>query len=150
MILTSDAFQHTGMIPRQYTCDGANISPPLIIADIPKNTGSFVLIMDDPDVPTYIRPDGIWDHWVVFNIQPSTMTIEAGKEPNGMHGIGSGNNLKYYGPCPPEGEHRYFFKLYALDTMLSLPEKATKAEIESEMQGHILEQTELMGVYGRA
>jgi Raf kinase inhibitor-like YbhB/YbcL family protein len=150
MILTSGAFQHTGMIPRLYTCDGSNINPPLAISDIPPNTQSLVLIMDDPDVPKYIRPNGIWDHWVVFNIPPSTTVIEAGKEPNGRRGIGSGNNIKYYGPCPPEGEHRYFFKLYALDSMLELPEKATKSEVESAMQGHILDKTELMGIYGRA
>jgi Raf kinase inhibitor-like YbhB/YbcL family protein len=149
MLLTSSAFEDGGFIPRQYTCDGSNINPPLSIAEIPTGTQSLTLIMDDPDVPKYIRPDGIWDHWVVFNISPGTTTIEPGKEPNGTHGIGSGNNLKYYGPCPPEGEHRYFFKLYALNCLLTLSEKATKADVETAMQHHILAKTELMGVYGR-
>ncbi len=149
MRLTSSAFEHENFIPRQYTCDGANMNPPLNIADIPAGTKSLVLIMDDHDVPKYIRPDGIWDHWVIFNIAPTTTAIEAGKEPKGTHGIGSGNNIKYYGPCPPEGEHRYFFKLYAVDCMLPLAEKATKSTVESAMQNHILASAELMGFYGR-
>jgi Raf kinase inhibitor-like YbhB/YbcL family protein len=150
MMLTSSAFQHMGFIPRQYTCDGANLNPPLDITAVPEGTQSLVLIMDDPDVPLYIRPDGMWDHWVVFNIPPTTATITAGKEPQGVHGVGTGNNTKYYGPCPPEGEHRYCFKLYALDTLLTLAEKATRHEVEHAMQAHILAKAELTGIYGRS
>ena len=149
MILTSSAFQHNGFIPRQYTCDGANVNPPFDIKGIPADTKSLVFIMDDRDVPTYIRSDGVWDHWVIFNISPSTTTITEGVEPTGVHGIGTGNNTKYYGPCPPKGEHRYFFNVYALDTQLTLPEKSTKTEVLDAMRNHILENAELIGIYGR-
>lgn len=150
MKLTSTAFQHEAHIPRQYTCDGANINPPLAISDIPATAKSLVLIMDDPDVPKYLREDGMWDHWLVFNIPTSTHIIKEGEEPTGTPGLGTGGNSKYYGPCPPDGEHRYFFKLYALDIKLSLPEKSTKPVIEKAMQDHIIAQTQLMGVYGRS
>jgi Raf kinase inhibitor-like YbhB/YbcL family protein len=150
MKLTSHAFNHEEYIPAIYTCDGANINPPLTISDTPRDTQSFVLILEDPDVPKYIREDQMWDHWIVFNIPAITTQIEEGKEPRGSHGIGTGNNLKYYGPCPPDGEHRYFFKLYALDKMLALAENPTKKQVEQAMQGHILAETTLMGVYGRS
>lgn len=150
MKLTSSAFHDKTHIPKKYTCDGQNINPPLSIADIPKGTRSLALVMDDHDVPTYIRPDGTWDHWVIFNIPPDITLIEEGKEPQCVHGLGTGNNLKYYGPCPPDREHHYSFKLYALDTELNLPEKTTKKQLEQAMKGHILDETELTGVYGRS
>jgi Raf kinase inhibitor-like YbhB/YbcL family protein len=149
MQLTSSAFNYEDYIPRKYTCDGANISPPLTISDVPAGTKSLVLILEDPDVPGYIREDQMWDHWIVFNIPPTTTQIEEGKEPAGIHGIGTGNNTKYYGPCPPDREHRYFFKLYALNKMLSLPEKSTKHDIEKAMEIHILAKATLIGIYGR-
>lgn len=149
MKLTSPVFQHEGNIPQKYTCDGANINPPLVISDVPPNTKSLVLILDDPDVPVHIRSDQMWDHWIVFNIPAQTREIAEGKEPQGIHGLGTGNNTKYYGPCPPDREHRYFFKLYALDSLLTLPERSTKKQVEQAMQGHVIEKTELMGVYGR-
>lgn len=149
MKLTSPAFEHEGKIPAKYTCDGENINPPLKIADVPSGAKSLVLIMDDPDVPKYLRKDGMWDHWVVFNIPPGVREIKEGEEPQGTHGIGTGSNLNYMGPCPPDREHRYFFKLYALDTELNLPEKATKQQIEKAMEGHILAETQLMGRYKR-
>ena len=149
MRLTSSAFQHEGYIPQKYTCDGQNINPPLTITDAPLGTQSLVLILDDPDVPKHIREDEMWDHWIVFNIPPTTKQIAEGKEPEGIHGMGTGKNLNYYGPCPPDREHRYFFKLYALDKMLDLPERATKQEVEKAMENHILAKTELMGIYGR-
>ena len=149
MKLTSNAFSHQGYIPREYTCDGANKNPPLNISDAPADTKSLVLILEDPDVPKYLREDQMWDHWIVFNIPPQTTQIQEGEEPIGLHGLGTGNTLEYYGPCPPDGEHRYFFKLFALDTMLTLAEKSTKKEVEKAMEGHILATTELMGVYGR-
>ena len=145
MKLTSTAFENQGKIPSKYTCDGANISPPLSISDVPSQAKSLVLIMDDPDVPKHLRQDGMWDHWVVFNIPASLTELKEGEEPEGTHGIGTSNNLNYYGPCPPAREHRYFFKLYALDTELKLPEKAKKQQVEKAMEGHVLAKTELMG-----
>ena len=149
MKLTSTAFEHQGKIPSKYTCDGANISPPLRLSDVPAQAKSLVLIMDDPDVPRHLRQDGMWDHWVVFNIPASLTELKEGEEPEGTHGIGTSNNLNYYGPCPPDREHRYFFKLYALDTELKLPEKAKKQQVEKAMEGHVLAKTELMGRYER-
>lgn len=149
MKLTSSAFEHEGKIPAKYTCDGENINPPLKITDIPSAAKSLVFIMDDPDVPKYLRKDGMWDHWVVFNIPASLREIKEGEEPEGTHGIGTGGNLNYMGPCPPDREHRYFFKLYALDKELNLPEKAAKQQVEKAMEGHILMKTQLMGRYKR-
>jgi Raf kinase inhibitor-like YbhB/YbcL family protein len=149
MKLMSPAFEHEGKIPSKYTCDGENISPPLTVSDVPPETKSLALIMDDPDVPKHLRSDGMWDHWVVFNIPASMRDIKEGNEPDGIHGIGTGGNMNYFGPCPPDREHRYFFKLYALDTELDLPEKATKQQLEKAMENHIIEKTELMGKYER-
>jgi Raf kinase inhibitor-like YbhB/YbcL family protein len=106
--------------------------------------------MEDPDVPKNLREDGMWDHWVVFNIPPEVREIQEGTEPQGIGGVGTNGELGYFGPCPPDREHRYFFKLFALDTQLDLPEKSTKSKVENAMEGHILEQTELMGRYERA
>lgn len=149
MELTSSAFQHEGHIPRKYTCDGAGINPPLTIHGVPAGTQSLVLILDDPDVPKHIRQDQMWDHWIVFNIPANTSEISEGKEPQGVHGLGTGNTTNYYGPCPPDREHRYFFKLYALDCMLDLPAKSSKKQVEKAMEGHIRAKAELMGIYGR-
>jgi len=147
MKITSPVFQEGKTIPSKYTCDGINISPPLEITDVPKESKSLVLIMDDPDA---IKPaNKIWDHWIIFNMPPTTKKIEEGKEPQGIHGKGTSNNLKYQGPCPPDAEHRYFFKLYALDINLSLPEGATKTQVEEAMKGHILAQATLIGTYLR-
>ena len=149
MKLTSSAFPPGGKIPSKHTCDGPNVNPHLAIADVPTAARSLALIMDDPDVPKSIRADGMWDHWVVFDIPPTTMGIPEGKEPQGVHGSGTGGNQDYFGPCPPDREHRYFFKLYALDKTLGLPAKSTKAQVERAMEGHILEKAELMGRYER-
>jgi len=149
MRLISSAFEQGGKIPSKYTCDGPNVSPPLRIEGIPGGTKSLVLIMDDPDVPKSIRQDGMWDHWVVYDIPPDLQEIPEGQEPPGTHGKGTGGNSNYFGPCPPDREHRYFFKLYALDTLLKLPAGSTKAQVERAMQGHILEKAELMGTYER-
>ena len=147
MKVTSPAFQEGQKIPSKYTCDGVNISPPLEIADIPKETKSLVLIMDDPDA---IKPASkVWDHWIVFNIPPTTKKIEENKEPQGIHGKGTSNNLKYQGPCPPDTTHRYFFKLYALDISLTLPEGVIKKQVEEAMKNHILAQATLIGVYSK-
>lgn len=144
MKLSSPSFAHNGNIPSEFTCDGADLSPPLTISDVPSNAKSLALIVDDPDAPV-----GTWDHWIAFNINPSTREISKGKEPSGTAGKNSWGRTGYGGPCPPSGTHRYFFKLYALDTMLNLPKGATKKEIESAMQGHIIEKAELIGLYKR-
>jgi Raf kinase inhibitor-like YbhB/YbcL family protein len=149
MEITSSAFGHEEKIPSKYTCDGDNINPALSFSGIPAEAKGLALIMDDPDVPKHLRPDGMWDHWVVFNIPPNLASLDEGEEPPGVRGIGTGQNLDYYGPCPPDREHRYYFRLYALDTELDLPEGATKKEVESAMEGHILEQAVLMGRYER-
>ena len=149
MKLTSSAFEHATPIPKDYTCDGKNINPPLTITDVPDDAKSLVLIMEDPDVPKHLRSDGMWDHWVIFNIPPDTRHIPEGQEPPGVHGRGTAGNTSYHGPCPPDREHRYFFKLYALDAMLDLEEGASKHEVELQMNAHILEQKELIGFYHR-
>jgi len=150
MIITSPAFQQGASIPSQYTCDGSNTHPTLLFSDIPEGAQSLALLMDDPDVPKTLRPDGMWDHWVVFNMPAQTREISEGARANGVYGKNTGGKNEYGGPCPPDREHRYFFKLYALDTMLDLPEGASKKDVEQAMQGHILAQAELMGVYDRS
>jgi len=147
MKITSSTFEHEGLIPAKHTCSAEGISPPLAISDVPSEAKSLALIMDDTDVPTFFRADGMWVHWVVFNIPPTISEINEGQEPEGIHGAGTGENLNYYGPCPPDKEHRYYFKLYALDAMLDLQEKATKEQVEAAMEGHILAKAELMGRY---
>jgi Raf kinase inhibitor-like YbhB/YbcL family protein len=142
--ITSPAFSHNTSIPVKYTCDGDNVSPPLVFSEVPEGTKSLVLIVDDPDAPV-----GTWDHWIVFNIQSSVGEMEENREPDGTGGNNSWGRPGWGGPCPPSGEHRYFFKLYALDTMLDLPEGATKAEVETAMGEHILARGELVGVYTR-
>ena len=149
MKFTSSAFQDGGKIPPKYTCDGEGISPPLTISEVPAGAKSLVLIMDDPDVPKHLRDDGMWDHWIAFNIPPTTSSIGEGEQPKGVAGKGTSGDLVYLGPAPPDREHRYFFKLYALDTQLDLKEGATKPEVEGAMKGHILAESELMGRYER-
>jgi len=140
MKLTSPAFANKAMIPKKYTCQGEDINPLLKIEGILQETVSLVLINDDPDAP-----GGTWDHWIVINIAP-TQTIAENSVP-GTQGKNSWGRSDYGGPCPPSGTHRYFFKLYALDTQLNLSEGVSKKEVEDAMKGHILEQTELIGLY---
>ena len=149
MKLTSPAFVHGGNIPSVHTCDGDDVSPALVVSDVPKNAKSLVLIMDDPDVPKRLRADGMWDHWVRFNIPVDTKEIMEGSEPDGVAGKGTGGNLGYKGPCPPDREHRYFFKLYALDVELDLDEGTTKVQVEMAMKGHVVAEAVLMGKYDR-
>lgn len=152
MKLTSPAFINRGTIPARYTCDDANINPPLTISDVPEEAFSLVLFMDDPDIPDFVKTQfkvEVWDHWIMFNIPPETTEIPEGKNPPGLFGKNTRGNNTYNGPCPPDREHRYFFKLYALDKELELPEGATKAEIEKVMQKHILAEAELIGRYER-
>lgn len=142
MNISSSAFQNNAMIPVKYTCDGENTNPPLLFSDVPENTKSLILIMDDPDAPS-----GTWVHWIVWNIDPKTKQIPANSVPvSAIQGKTSRKN-SYGGPCPPSGQHRYFFKLYALDTMLNLDANATKKDLIQEMENHILAQGELIGLY---
>jgi len=146
--LASPAFSYNGTIPSKYTCDGQEISPPLNIGGVPENTKSLVLIMDDPDAVEVVNY--VWDHWVVFNIAPDTSSISEGQEPKGIRGVGSSGIKGYEGSCPPKPrEHGYSFRLYALDKILDLPEGSTKSDVEKAMEGHILDQAELIGRYKR-
>jgi Raf kinase inhibitor-like YbhB/YbcL family protein len=147
MKLTSPAFTEGGKIPSKYTCEGENINPELQISGIPANTKTLVLIMDDPDVPEFVRKEKMWDHWVVFNIPTSTTKISEHSQPPGVPGKNTSGGLIYEGPCPPDREHRYFFKLYALDCELSLSKGSSKHDVENAIKGHILAQTQLMGRY---
>lgn len=141
--LSSSAFQPNGPIPAKYTCDGENMSPPISIAGVPKNAQSLTLIVHDPDAPR-----GNWDHWIVWNIKPNTTTIEEGTVPDGaVEGTNDFKQQAYGGPCPPSGTHRYVFALYALDRELQLASGSQRQELEKAMQGHILDQAELIGTY---
>lgn len=152
LTLTSPAFENGSSIPSRFTCDGDNMSPPLSWSGVPEGTKSLALIMDDPDVPKALKPDGVFDHWTLFNIPPETREIPEGGSV-GVPGVNGAGKKAYTGPCPPPqyepSEHRYFFRLYALDTMLSLSSGASKKEVLAVMQGHILAETELLGRYKR-
>ena len=148
MRITSPAFLDNETIPQVYTCDGENMSPELLFSNTPEGTKSLVLLMDDPDVPTSIRPDGIFDHWVMYDINPDTKSIATGHF-EGHQGLNTSGRIGYTGPCPPDREHRYFFKLYALDRELGLPEGKTKKEIITAMNGHVIAEAVLMGRYNR-
>lgn len=147
MQLASSAFSDNGTIPPRYTCDGEQINPPLQWLDIPGHTKSYALIMDDPDVPRNVRPDGLFVHWIIWNIPPSVTTIAEHSEPMGTTGLATNGQLGYVAPCPPHGSHRYYFRIYALDCELTIPSTYTKGELLRAMQGHILDQAELMGRY---
>ena len=144
--ITSPAFAHGESIPVEYTCDGDDSSPPLQWTEPPANTQGFTLIMDDPDAPV-----GTWDHWLLFNIPADTRELPAAATPpaGSVDGNNSWRRTGYGGPCPPSGTHRYFFKLYALDTTLDLPAGANKDDVLAAIEGHILTQAELMGTYTR-
>jgi hypothetical protein len=151
MDLISPAFDNEGTIPSKYTCDGDDVIPPLEMVDVPSKTKSLALIVEDPDVPTSIRPDGMWDHWLVWDIDPATSKIEEGQTPDGVVGKNTGGDDGYMGPCPPDKEHRYFFRLYALDVEnLNLDAGAKKDDLLQAMQGHILQEAVLMGRYDRS
>ena len=145
MSITSSVFKQGEEIPSKYTCDGKNINPPLEIKDIPKEAKSLVLIIDDPDAP-----GGTFLHWLVFNISPETQVIKENTIPLGaQEGKNSFRRIDYGGPCPPSGVHHYFFRLYALDKWLRLAKGSNLETVKKAMEGHILCQTELMGIYKR-
>jgi len=146
----STAFEEGGMIPKPYTCDGTDISPPLAWTGIPEATKSIALICDDPDAPR-----GTWVHWVLFNLPPDTKNLPENIPPqkrleNGaIHGINDFRKIGYGGPSPPSGTHRYYFKVYALDTEIDLKPGITKKKLLKTMKGHVLAEGQLMGKYGR-
>ncbi|MCI0470838.1 MAG: YbhB/YbcL family Raf kinase inhibitor-like protein [Candidatus Aminicenantes bacterium] len=150
MKLTSPAFQHEGKIPDKFSCKGEDISPALAWENPPAGTKSFALICDDPDAPM-----GTWDHWLLFNIPAADREIPEAipcrrEIANGArHGKNSWGRSDYGGPCPPGGTHRYFFRLYALDTLLDLKPGASKKEIKKAMEKHILAEAELMGKFSK-
>jgi Raf kinase inhibitor-like YbhB/YbcL family protein len=148
--LISNAFKEGEAIPRQYTCDGVNVSPPLEWSGVPRTAKTIAIIADDPDAPS-----GTWVHWVLYNLPaeviglvenlPASENVRAG----GFQGKSDFGKIGYGGPCPPTGSHRYFFKIYAVDSELTLKAGATKAEVEKALEGHIVGQTQLMGTYAR-
>lgn len=150
MKIQSSAFNNEDMIPKKYTCDGQDISPSLEWTGVPESAKSLVLISDDPDAPM-----GTWIHWVMFNIPPNVSSLseavpsEETLSDGTIQGITSFGKSGYGGPCPPGGTHRYFFKLYALDTQLDLGPSATKKDVEKAMKGHVLAESQVMGKYQR-
>jgi Raf kinase inhibitor-like YbhB/YbcL family protein len=143
LTVTSPAFENSKNIPSKYTCDGNDVNPPLNIEGIPKEAKSMVLIVEDPDAPM-----GLWIHWVVWNIPP-TSTIKENSAP-GTQGLNTSRSHSYGGPCPPSGTHRYFFKVYALDTILDLRSNSEKENVEEAIQGHALAKGEIIGLYRRS
>lgn len=146
MQLTSSAFKDKEKIGIQYTCDAEDINPPLAFSKVPENAQSLALTLTDPDAPV-----GTFTHWTIWNIPPETIVIEPRKVPEGsIQGKNGFGQNKYNGPCPPTGEHRYIFTLYALDTKLELDKNIFRDDLENAMKGHILEKTSLTGKYSRS
>lgn len=156
MTLLSLAFEPNTPIPKKYTCDGENTNPPLLIRNVPENTKSLVLIVDDPDIPGAVKKARLiekFDHWVVFNIPPDTTEIPESAEGFGVFGKNSAGDNAYTGPCPPvefePTEHRYVFQVYALDVQLDLDANVVETDVRDAMKGHIITKAELIGLYDR-
>jgi hypothetical protein len=146
MKITSPSFSEDGMIPARFTCNGPNVNPELDISGVPAGAKSLVLIVDDPDAPA-----GTWNHWLVWNIAPTTAQIAENSIPPGaLQGLSDFGSEKYLGPSPPSGTHRYFFRLLALDTKLNLPAGAERPALDKAVHGHVLMTSELMGRYKRS
>lgn len=146
MKISSPAFAAGAMIPARFTADGANVSPPLAISGVPAEGKSLVLVVDDPDAPA-----GTWNHWLLWNVAPDTKLIEEDSAPPGaIVGKNDFGRTVYLGPSPPSGTHRYFFRLFALDTVLDLKAGSDRDQLDRAMKGHIISTTELMGRYSRA
>jgi Raf kinase inhibitor-like YbhB/YbcL family protein len=152
LTLTSPGFQPGGEIPAKYTCEGDDAVPALVWTEVPAGAASLALIVDDPDAPDPQAPKMTWVHWVLYNIPPSATGLAEGMTPKDLppgtlEGLNDWKRTKWGGPCPPKGRHRYFFKLYALDTVLPDLKHPTKSKLEAAMDGHILAQSELIGTY---
>jgi Raf kinase inhibitor-like YbhB/YbcL family protein len=152
LTLTSSAFEPGGTIPSKYTCEGDDVSLPLAFAGVPAGTKSLALIVDDPDVPDPNAPKRVWVHWLVYNLAPDSQGLPenasgAGLPEGAVTGVNDWKRTSYGGPCPPIGRHRYFHKLYALDAVLPDLKQPTKADLLKAMEGHILEEAELIGTY---
>jgi Raf kinase inhibitor-like YbhB/YbcL family protein len=151
--INSPAFADGAEIPRKYTCEGEDVSPPLAWSGVPKDAKSLVLIVDDPDAPDPAAPKRTWVHWVLFDLPPDTTEIVEGMvalPPSTKSGLNDWKRTGYGGPCPPIGRHRYFFKLYALDTRLEGLSAATKPDVVAAMQGHVLAEAQIVGTYQKA
>jgi len=151
MQITSSSFSHQGTIPAKYTCEGSDTSPPLAWSGVPPSAKSLALIVDDPDAPDPKAPRMTWVHWVLYDVPPQSSSLAEGASrslPSGTReGLNDWKKTGYGGPCPPIGRHRYFFKLYALDTVLPDLGKPTKADLLKAMEGHVVGTTELVGTY---
>ena len=152
LTLTSSAFQHQQRIPKKYTCEGSDVSPPLAWAGLPAGCQSLALIVDDPDAPDPVAPKRVFVHWVLYNIPGEAAALAEGVgaatlPPGAVQGRNDFGQAKFGGPCPPIGRHRYFFKLYALDALLPAQVLLDKKALDAAMQGHVLETCELLGTY---
>ncbi len=155
LTISSPAFGPNGKIPTKYTCESNDISPALSWSGIPANAKSLALFVDDPDAPDPRAPKMTWVHWVLYGIPPSASGLPEAVQKNALpagtrEGLNDWKKTGYGGPCPPIGQHRYFFKLYALDTTLPDLGNPTKAQLEKAMQGHVIEKAELIGTYEKA
>lgn len=154
LLLTSPAFEHGGEIPRQYTCDGADRSPPLVWSGVPPGTRSLVLIVEDPDAPDPAAPKRLWIHWILYDMPPDGSGLPEGVgaadlPPGTRTGLTDSGSDAWHGPCPPIGRHRYYFHLYALDTVLGDLRTPTRAKLLRAAEGHLLARVELMGTHQR-
>jgi hypothetical protein len=152
LVLRSSEFEHGGAIPRRFTCEGEDVSPPLAWTELPPGTKAVALIVDDPDAPDPAHPRRTWVHWVLYDIPPAAAVLATAVRPGALpagtrEGVNDWGRTGYSGPCPPIGRHRYFFKLYALDAPLGDLHRPTKAQLEQAMEGHVLARAELMGTY---
>jgi Raf kinase inhibitor-like YbhB/YbcL family protein len=155
MKIASSAFEHGASIPKRYTCEGEDLSPPLQWSGVPAGARSLALIVDDPDAPDPAAPKTTWVHWVLYNLPPATIHLDPGVAPSTLpagtlQGRNDWKRTGYGGPCPPIGRHRYFHKLYALDAMLPDLKHPTKDQLLKAMDGHVLAQAELIGTYQKA
>ena len=147
LTITSPAFKNNAPIPMKYTCEGQSVNPALVFGGVPPAAKSLALIVEDPDVPKDLMPSGVFDHWLLWDLPAATKGLGEGeRKAEGLNGTGTAG---YVGPCPPDRSHRYFFKLYALDTMLTGKKIADKADLLAAMKGHIVEQSELIGTYDK-
>lgn len=153
LTLTSPAFEHNGKIPSKYTCDGENVNPEFTISGVPEGAQSLALLMHDPDIPENVKAQigqDSFDHWVLYAIDPKTERIPEGEgDAAGSPGVASNGNAGYAGPCPPDGEHRYIFRLYALSSTLNFVKEPTLSDVQTAIAGSILEESELIGRYER-